>query len=244
MTFGKYKRLLVVVSLPLLLLGYFLSEFVVPYPKFARLVCQNWGTMENCRNVGEPGETFYDHTKKQSPAWFQVNGGPIDDTHVYYVVEGDARLLGRVTIDEVVPYLDIMNSQEPAMMEKLKGREAMMRLGIEKGQRSVDLGSEIFLYCHTLQLDMKPRPYIKNPGPYLADCVADNWGGLIAFTPGQEAGQTLALLRNAISEEVDKKERDYLMHRIVICLYPLALFLILSGSVWVMRRAAAYVRAG
>lgn len=246
MTFGKYKRLLLVVSLPLLLVGYILSEFVMPYPKSAYLVCQSLGTMENCRNVGAPGENLHDRTKQQSKAWFQIDGGPISDTHVFYIVEGDARTLGRVTVDEVVPYSTevLTNPQAPAQMEKLKGREAMMRMGIEKEQRSVDLGSEIFLFCHTLTLDMDSRPYFNNPGPYTAQCVADGWGGYVSVKPSPEAEQHLKLLRDGVAEEVGKIERDFMIHRVVLTIAPLVLFLILSAVFWTTRRATAFVRAG
>lgn len=246
MTFGKYKRLLLVVSLPLLLFGYGLSAFVMPYPSSAYLVCQSWGTMENCRNVGRPGENFYDHTKKQSPVWFQIDGAPVTDKNVYFIAEGDARTLGRATVEQVIPYSNevIRNPQATALMQKLVGRPAMVRMGIEGSQRSVDLGSEIFLYCHTLEYDKEPLSWFPNPGAYTAQCVAEDWGGYISFKPSPEAEQQLALLRDGVTEEVGKIERDFWIHRVVLTVAPLFLFLILSGIVWLTRRATAFVKAG
>lgn len=240
MTFGKYKRLLLVISLPLLLLGLIVSE-VRPYPDTAFLICQNWGEKENCRNVGGPSGNFYKYTKKQSAAWFQVSASFLENKHVYYIVEADARTVGRVTIDDTHPYADAL---APALMENLKGRSAILKMGINEGQRSVDLETEIYLYCYTINFDMEPTPHIPNPGRYMAQCVANDWGGFVSIKPSPEAEQHLAVLRDSVAERADKIESEALIHRVGLTLSPLVFFLILSAVFWAIRKSIAFVRAG
>lgn len=245
MTFGKYKRLLLVVSLPLLLAGYLASLAAMPTRNMAYRLCQGLGNFENCRNLGEPGDALYDRTKQQSAKWFQVNNRAMDGAHDVYQVEANARTIGRITVDAVAGYsLPKPTPLGEAQMQSMKGRPALLRMGIEDGQRSVVTESETYLFCHTLDFDMKPSEWVPKPGPYTAECVADEWGGKVSFTASPEAEKQLVLLRDAVNVEVSERERMLLTERVVLTLAPLVLFLILSAIVWLTRRAAAFVKAG
>lgn len=245
MTFGKYKRLLLVVTLPLLLVGYLASLAAMPTQTMSYRLCQGMGNFENCRNVGEPGEAFYDHTKRQSSKWFQVMSRSMDGARDVYQVEANARTLGRVTVDVINPYtLPKPTPLGAVQIQGIQGRPALLRMGIEDGQRSVDAGSEVYLFCHTLHFDMEPSQWVPKPGPYTAECVADEWSGRVSFTPSAEAEKPLVLLRDAVNAEVNDRERQLLIERVVLTLAPLVLFLILSGIAWLARRATAFVKAG
>lgn len=245
MTFGKYKRLLLVSVLPLLLAGYLLSLAAMPFREMAYRLCEGYGNFENCRNLGESGTSLYDQTKQKYPKWFQVNTPGMDGAHDVYSVEANARTIGRVTVDQVIPYNELRaNPQGDAQMKSLVGRPALLRMGIEDGQRSADTGSEIYLFCHTLDFDKKPLEWFPKPGRYTAQCVAETWGGYISFSPSAEAEKPLVLLRDAVTEEVTDRETHLLTERITLTLAPFVLFLILSAAVLAIRRATAFVRAG
>nr|CAD6612931.1 hypothetical protein RKHAN_02532 [Rhizobium sp. Khangiran2] len=244
-TFGNYKRLLLVVILPLLLAGYLVSLAAMPTQTMSYRLCQGLGDFENCRNLGEPGDALYDGTKQQSKIWFQVMNRDMDGAQDVYQVEANARTVGRVTVDAVAAYtLPKPTPLGEAQMQSMKGRPALLRMGIEDGQRSAVTDSEIYLFCHTLRLDMEPSEWVPHPGPYTAECVADEWSGRISFTPSPDAEKQLVLLRDAVNAEVNDRERQLLTERVVLTLAPLVLFLVLSGIVWLTRRATAFVKAG
>ena len=80
----------------------------------------------------------------------------MDGAHDFYQIEAAARTIGRVTVDVAEAYsIPRPNPQGVAQMEGPKGRPALLRMGIEDSQRSADMGSEIYLFCHTLDFDMK-----------------------------------------------------------------------------------------
>lgn len=245
MTFGKYKRLLLVVSLPLLLAGYLASVAAMPTRTMAYRLCQGLDNFENCRNLGEPGDALYDRTKQQSKKWFQVNNSGMDGARDVYQVEANARTVGRITVDTVIPYNELIpNPEGVAQMQSLTGRPAILQMGIEDGQLSEDAGSEIYLFCHTLDFDKKPLEWFLKPGRYTAQCVADAWGGYISFTPSREAENHLRHLQDAVNDEVSGRERQLLLEQVVLVVAPLVLFLVLSAVVWLTRRATAFVKAG
>ncbi|KQS74309.1 hypothetical protein ASG25_21165 [Rhizobium sp. Leaf384] len=129
-------------------------------------------------------------------------------------------------------------------MQALEGRSAILRMGIEDGQRSVDTGNDVYLFCHTLDFDLEASSWMPQLGPYTATCVAETWSGKLSFTPDPEAEQRLILLRNAVAEQVTATERDSVFRRIALVIAPLALFLILSAAYWMISRATAFVCAG
>lgn len=245
MTFGKYKRLLLVVTLPLLLVGFLVSKALMPSSAIAYRLCEGLGNIENCRSLGEPGDVLYERTKQQSTAWFQVNNPEMRGAHDVYMIEANARMFGWVTVDSVAAYT--LPKPTPLSEQKMKGligRPALLQMGIEKGQRPPDTGSEVYLSCHTLDLDLKPSEWIPKPGPYTASCWSTEWEGRVSFTPSPEAEKQLVLLRDAVNEEVSSQEREYWGGQIFVTLLPLVLFLILSAVVWLTRRATAFVKAG
>jgi hypothetical protein len=168
----------------------------------------------------------------------------MDGAHDLYQVEGNARNVGRVTIDAVFSYFVPQYPQSAALMEKLKGRQGLLQMGILDGQTSIDTGSEIYLICHTLEFDMKASEQIPKPGRYAAICSGDAWAGRIFFTPSPEAEKQLVLLRETVKEDITEIEQRLLINRIVLTIAPLVLFLILSAAVWAIRRATAFVKAG
>lgn len=241
--FGKYKRLLLVASLPLLLLGFDLSAFIMPFARYVDIRCSQFGDLELCVNSLRNPRNF--NSNRESTTRFEVSGPAVEHRNVRYLVEADERTVGRVTVQSIVLHHGLRNPRAAeTAVQKLIGRTAMLHLGVSKDERSVDFGGAISLFCNTLEYDKEPLSWFPNPGPYNAVCVGDDWSGYVSFAPNPEAQRSLALLRNAVGDEVGKIEREFWVHRIGLTVAPLVLFLIVSAIVWLTRKAAAYVRAG
>lgn len=72
MTFKKYKRLLAVSFIPLMLMGYFVFGFFVRYEYFDNILCEN----DFCRNAGDSDNAFYNGVKRRHKAWFDIGLAP------------------------------------------------------------------------------------------------------------------------------------------------------------------------
>ncbi len=243
MTSGKYKRLFIVVSLPLLLFGFFLSTVVIPFPRLVEIRCDGGEDYSNCGNSIRNPHRFREEMEHITR--FTVEGPLSEDWIIHYWVAADAIVLRRVTVDNVTLNEGMGYPPEvEAAARQMLGRTAVMFLGIEDGMRSFDNGNEIFLWCHTLEYDMEPTSWLSQPGPYTATCTGDDWEGHVSFTPSQEALRSLTPLRSAVSDEVGGIEVEFWVHSIAVTLAPVVVFLILSAIVWMTRRAAMFVRAG
>lgn len=243
MAFGKYKRLLLVALLPLLLLGFGFSVFIMPFARYVDIRCSQFGDLELCVNSLRNPRSFDNGT--EMPPRFEVSGPAVEHRNVRYLVEADERTVGRVTVQNIVLHNGLRDPRAAeTAVQKLIGRTATLHLGVGKDERSVDFGGDAFLFCNTLEYDKEPLSWFPNPGPYNAVCIGDDWSGYVSFGPSPEAQRSLTLLRNAVGDEVGKIEREFWVHRIGLTVAPLVLFLIVSAIVWLTRKAAAYVRAG
>lgn len=232
-----------VVSLPLLLVGFILAAVVIPFPRYVEIRCRGGEDYSNCVNDVRHPRAFREDRERVTR--FQVAGPLAEDWIIRFSVLADQIVLRRVTVDDVALYAGMRYPPEvEAAARQMVGRTAVIFLGIEDGMRSFDNGNEIFLWCHTLEYDMEPGSWLAQPGPYAADCTGDDWGGYVSFTPSQEALRSLTPLRSAVSDEVGDIEVAFWGHSIAVTLAPLVVFLILSAIVWMTRRAAVFVRAG
>lgn len=243
MTLGKYKRLLIVVSLPLLLFGLVLSAVVVPFPRSVEIRCRGGEDFSNCYNDVRHARAF--RGDGAGVTRFDVEGPLSNDWILRYYVQAEAMVLRRVTVDTVTLYSGMGYPPESfAAVRAMEGRSAVLFLGVEDGMLSFDNGTDLFLWCHTLEYDGAPGSWLPQPGPYSATCAGEGWAGQVTFTPGQEALRSLTPLRNAIDDEVGDLGFAFWAHSVALTLAPLVVFLILSALVWMTRRATVFVRAG
>lgn len=233
------------VSLPLLLLGFFASQYGRPYKTAVYSLCFGDTNSEDCRSFGEPGDSLYESQKNKMPAWFQVYTPSMDGTYDPYMTEASVRPIGQIMVDTVAPLnVGIDSPQAIEAARKLAGRPARMKLGIEKGVFSADYGNDIVLFCHSMYFGRQSSEWFKNPGPYVADCTGDQWSALISFTLNPESEKQLVRLRDEVDGRVKDREFKNTAERYTFIALPLILFLLISGMVWLVRRAIAFVKAG
>lgn len=235
MPFGKYKRLLLVVSLPLILIGIVFGELISPYPNsFIFLMCQRNGTYENCRNLGSRDGNLHQSVRKQSPAWFDVEDAPLSATSLSYYVQGDVRALTGYVVG-AAPFALNPPAAE-ITMNQLDGKNVNIILGIRPNEASSIVGDSILLRCNSVRFVADNK--------FTSGCYGDGWNGRVTYTASGESADMLSRLRDGVNAEVGRFEKDRWMHRVVTYSMFLIGFLLLSGIVWLSRRAIRYVKAG
>lgn len=235
MTFGQYKRLLLVVAVPLILSGVAFAEVIRPYPhNFLVLQCQRSPDSEYCREFGDISGNLYESVKKQSSAWFDVEDAPVKKPSMTYLASADIRAL-KAQVVSAVPF-SLSSPTAEADMNKLVGKNVDIILGIEANQRSSIVADSILLRCNSVR-------YLTD-GKYRSQCYGDNWSGNVTYSAASDGVAMLQRLRDAVNTKITDWQNDHLLYRVVCYSMFLVGFLLLSGIVWLVRRATTYVKAG
>lgn len=237
MTARKYRRLLAVLSLPLLVVGAIFFSTAVPAPFYASIICnQPLPTYENCRTTDGLGEPFDESIRRESPAWFDVyladnNQSKLPTTFV----SASPRLIERAQILEVIPYAGASTGPGSGIeaLTAATGQSISIALGVKpNGARDAYL---YLIGCNELRFDKRSSTYTAGL------CGVPDGLTSIRFTTDD---QSLNALATAASEEVASARVDLILHYLVGVPLFLVLFLLVSGLVWLVRRAWLYVAAG
>lgn len=236
MTWRKYRRLLIVISLPLLIAGGIFFSTAVPAPFYASIICtQPLPNYENCRTTDGVGEPFDESIRSKSRSWFDVQLASYDQNKFPTAfVSASPRLIEGAQILEVTPYAGA-NTGPGSGIEALStptGRSISIALGVEpNGARDAYL---YIIGCNELRFDKQSSTFTAGLCG-LPDGVAS-----IRFSTDD---QSLGELAKAVNEEVASARTDLIFHYLLGVPVFLVLFLVLSGLAWVVRRAWLYVAA-
>lgn len=234
MTWRKYKRLLLVALVPLLVAGWLVSRFASPFEGSA-VTCEESETFENCRQIGWEGP-LYDSVKAEQSAWFHIGFPDQLEFPVFMSFEGSERFISGAKIVSVDPYYGNSASGQ-ATLKSFIGRTANLHLGITQNSKSYIFPEGMALACNELDLPMPGQRFV-------AACFGDGWSGKFAFEVTGVGKDRLERLQLAVADELADIRRDYRIYQIVMYPIFLYLFLLVSGAIWLVRLASRYVRAG
>jgi len=243
-TFGQYKRLLLVVSLPLLLIGSGLAFAVSPFPKWETIVCSGsrW-----CRTVVE--SEFINELENVVNSGKEYLGDDLTSFPVSLPTDSfrfgryDIQSVGAAVKDvRIVAYQPYVHSSQAAntLAASWVGTQGNIVLGFGRPGRSVYGGGyPLSLVCSGLEI-------LDDQGLYRATCVMrePGDGGSFTFSSPRDDDTQFVHLIEHIEETVADSEFDRIMY--IVLVYPSLLygFIILSGLVWLGKRAKAFVVAG
>jgi hypothetical protein len=236
-TAPKYKRLCLVLLLPLLGLGILTAHVFLPFDRFVVVMClSSFSGRANCRDVGPFDGNFHQAVKGQAKSWFDVDyvGKDLNDA-ISYLASAEGRWVRGAEIVEAEPFLGY-GRDVADFMHRLVGKRATVRLGTD-GSTSVLAGNNALLVCNSLY-------YLPGTDLYRSQCFGEGWGGSITYRVAGPDKDMLDGLDAAVRKEVERRKTDYVLYRIIM--YPLFIcaFLVLSALAWVTMRAVRYVRQG
>lgn len=240
MSWHQYRRLFLILLLPLLLMGY-VSSLTFIQIDYQSVLCDYRSTV--CHDGGHLFGRYHELQKSfVERRWFDVT--PATAHHMlssgnYLSVESSRSITVEAKIIDAG--LHGATHEELAKVKGIIGRKALVTIpstnsiGAEITKGISDYGVEI--ECYTLRFE-------DEPGIYFSFCG----NGWIKFTVSNNESRNdrayLDSLEAAINQQFDRAQADYREYQMVV--YPLFVyaFLILSLIVWVIGKAVSYVRHG
>lgn len=242
MTSGKYKRLTLVLCLPLLMAGVVLSITALKDEHYATVRCEH-GTIIglNCRITDGLGEAWDREIESQYPEWFDIQTVEFEDNSFpYFMASGSQMEIRDVEIVRVWPYLGTDEGPgSPVEHLKLKAaRREPITIQFGVGNRANDMRFLDPLGCNELDLTDTPST------PSAGLCGVENGVVGVEFRADPDGQAYFEKLSQAIATEIDRARTDLILGYVFLTLIPLALYFFLSALVWTVRRGYLYVVSG
>lgn len=235
MTFSKYKRLLLVLLIPLLIIGGIFSARTSPSRDFRFILCEPMSSdWENCRYVGNSVDSpLYTIAKERNPLWFYI----ISDKPTGMYIEGSGRILTETTILEFYPHANY-SAEVASYRDRLIGKKAIITLGVNKSSpHSFLLNEKVYLYCNHLA-------YQTSTDTYESHCFGDGWGGLVNYKVSGMSKKMLSNLNDSISKIINEADKDLIIHWSIGIPLFVFVFLFMSLIVYLISKAYNYVKKG
>jgi hypothetical protein len=241
MTFRKYGRLLAVSFIPLMLIGYLVFGFFVPFEQYDNILCEYDFGSEHCRNAGGSENNFYKSVKNSHKAWFDIGlkpntGANHQNSSIYFALQGSSLYLEGGQIVDARSYPGISAASEQ-LVKSLIGKPANAQFGIEGHKNSIVMTDGVILYCNAVD-------FTEDPNLYRASCGGDGWNGIFYLSFISSSKLHLDEMESSILRAMDRTNAEYFQYRLIT--YPLFvyIFLILSALFWTVRKAIGFVNAG
>jgi hypothetical protein len=236
MTRAKFKRLFIVLLVPLLMAGAAFAFFENKGLSSSNVRCQiSFTGSENCRSTG--WSDFDDGIAKESPAWFDVKSRPFEENSFPQVfVSASQRQIDEVEILDVSPYYGTVDGPGSPLSELrlLTGQRISIIFGTSnEGPRPFNP-----LGCNELDYEKASQ------GVFIAGlCGIPNGVARVEFRVGSKGQADLEALKGAVDGEAASIRRIMIENYLIGTPIFVVLFLLISGVVWIVRRAASYVAA-
>lgn len=239
MTPGKYRRLLVVLAVPLLLAGAIFARIALKDEHFAWIRCENAGIFApNCRqtNLGGPLDA---RIERAHPSWFDLKVDEYQEGALSSVsASGSQMALEGVEILSVEPYwgTDEADGSPVATLREMarSGQPITIIFGVDE-DRPRYLNP---LGCNELDITRAPSTFVAGL------CGVPDGVALVTFRPDPGGQAYLEELHRRASEEAEEAKSGLIRAYMILIPSFLVLFLLGSLLVWFIKRAASYVSAG
>lgn len=239
MTWGKYRRLLAVSAVPLLIAGGIFAMVNLNDQHYAAIRCENAGVFApNCRRLtyGDPLDTYIEN---KYPAWFDLKIVKYDENALPFIsASGSQMYLEGVEIVSVEAYIGTDESEGSPIAQLRDMASSREPISIIFGVNEDRPGDPRSLGCNELDITEAPSTYVAGL------CGVPGGGALVTFRPNAEGAAYLEELhRKAVSQVEEAKSQLMWSYALTIPVF-LVLFLLMSLLVWAVRRAVSYVSAG
>ncbi|MGF6348172.1 hypothetical protein [Variovorax sp. W2I14] len=224
MTFSKYKRLFLVLLLPLLCCGFVLS-LLSPFRSEYSVVCETVFKAEICKRTRGAESTEYKVAKANYRAPLFTVQATEPDAFIRPLVEASPRLLSKVQIVGFTPYNLSGTPEASSAIQAMTGRTGSLQLGVPPSRQSTIEANDFLIYCTELD--------VRSPGDtYESVCSGKDWQGRLKFTALEQSQEVLQALRAAVNRELDRKTGDFVGYAALVYPFFVYLFLLVSLLVY------------
>lgn len=245
MTFNKYKRLTIVLFLPLLILG-ILSVYLKPQIRSTvEVLCLPSSlTLLYCVSDLYQGKEHLDSLREQNRS-DQIDVNVREGSNLIGMRRLDIHAFAFPLNAYIVGYSkgDNISSKALAKLSALPGTSAVLELGYVPIWMAAENVEDYHLLCHSLTLGQ-----YSNEFNFDAKCFVEDNYYTIKFSSSDAQDVYIRILNKELSSIIDKMEADdrheWFAKYLVQLPMPLYLYFLISGIVWILLRAIRYVRAG
>jgi len=237
-TVAQYKRLLLVLTVPLLLVGAIFTKVAIRPDHYASIICQNdviFG--ENCRITDGLGEKWDNQLRTQSPAWFDVEFTSYEkNIFPHTFVSGSQRYVSNIIIRSVDTYLGTYDGPN-SYVEELRGMVGQ-EISIIFGNNPDDERLLNPLGCNELKISER--------GDNHSADLCGVPGGVVRvhFTAVGESKYVIDNLKEKIVTQVSMERYSIILVWIFGTIFPVLLFLLASIVVFIVKRACIFIKSG
>ena len=236
MTLKKYLRLCVVLLMPLLISGVAAKIYFDRHEFNVHIVCKSefprCTSLKNSKYKDKGIESVYLALKEKD--LFYIFPQRILKKNQFYEVYTTEILLRNAQFLDLELFTDMVDSEPQILAAKsIIGRTGHIFLGFKNIVTVID---DRLLYLNCFDMNFN-----KEPNEYRSLCEGDGWRAKVTY---RVSDTTLDDLTDAIKKEINSRESDYLVYKILM--YPLFIyiFLFLSLLVYITSKAIAFVKNG
>ncbi|WP_303842880.1 hypothetical protein [Aeromonas sobria] len=236
MTAAQYRRLLIIITLPLLIAGGIFTRAVIRPHNYIAILCGNPEYLsEGCRTTDGLGKPWHEEIKSQYPIWFDIRTRPYEsNSFPYTFVLGSPRYITGVHIVSVTPYFGT-DGGPGSPLEQLR-KMADKTISIQFGNKDMTLFNP--LGCNELTFNDDGHTYTAGL------CSIPNGVTKVKFTVGVEGSRILSELKANIDDEISRQRNIIIIDYAIGTPMFLIIFLMGSLLVWTVKRAISYIRNG
>ena len=233
MTFAKYKRLFLVLFLPLLLAGIIVEEILDNnFTRTSSTFCDS----SSCRNGGRAYDSFFNMIDDRG-RYFTVYDNR--DKKIFPPVDMVIRVSDMSILDATVTGISNISGASLYSEKALNGLVGTVISMISFSEKNKVKSSfmqdgGILLSCSTLSIE-------DEAGSFESMCSFDNISFLLKYSLKGKSAAYLSNLINNIDSGIDKKRNEKILSMLLGYPMFIYIFLIISGVIWLVRKAARYV---
>lgn len=233
MNYRQYRRLLFVLTIPLLIAGAIFARIEGRDLDFATILCVG----DNCRATDGIGMQWDTALRKEHEAWFDVYTRTYaDNSFPKTMISASSQLVPDAQIIDVEPYAgtDERPGSPLDQLRSLRGKNIALIFGV----KGTNISTLSMLACNQLDLMDAPTSYTAGL------CGIPNGIVKVKFRAGPETGKQLSALKIAIENETVRMKNSLILNYLFGVPFFLVIFLVLSLLVWIIRKSINYVKAG
>lgn len=235
MSFKKYKRLLLVLFLPLIIAGFLFTKKSLEKESYAYILC-NYKNSSICTFAGITGQGgYYDMSKKESYEWFDIKMAEIDDDGPVSPFVSGAEMV--ITSAKVIG-VDKIWTQKSSLSEVIKERLPELNVGVilgaPKGLLSSFSDKGNYLTCNSLE-------YTDDRSVFISNCYSQDWSAKVTYRAYGESMTLVNEMRDSIVAISDDRNFQYRIMQLIAIPMFFYIFLVGSLAAWVIVKAVKFI---
>jgi hypothetical protein len=237
-TWSKYRRLCLVLLMPLLIAGFIVTCVVDPWHRDPDVLCtQSLGTQQ-C-HLDPTGKDYWKEVGDHPDDWFEFTT-PVSKNatlNTYHILASARGVTAKINY---VGYYSGSSDEQKSFLKTLDGRNALVLLSDLGGKQHPDSltlpNGDLEIRCTDIE--------DKGTGDFEGRCWGMDWQGIVMFEVTGSGRQMIEDLNKAINQSIASGQLDFWAY--VLIEYPMFIygFLLLSLLAAIAKKATRYVKAG